>query len=375
MAVTQEFINLNNYFQMCNGVVLNDIDINVHDSVEAINQQLYTVYNTNIIATAPQCECGNIKSRFRLGQLCEKCGTKCSEPNDNKPFLWLRDVGYEFINPMFWLMLRTIMDKKTDCLRWLSDTSYNPPNRPDYLPNLLSITGGVRSYPNMVKHIPDIIEFLKHLGKFKNNKSTVDELDMIKHIWLTHKKDLLSNYIPVPNKNLFVMEATSKGRFINLIVGDVVNIVNEWMKVTSDEIDERKAGKHTAKAISNLAILDKSLYTDYVISKTGIFRKHLYGARSPFTFRCTITCVPRPHKYNVVELPWSIGCTAYEPYIMNKLHQKGFKYKDAHALIYRSIDSYDPTISEILDELVEESSYKEGLPVSMQRNQNEGFPI
>ena len=117
------------------------------------------------------------------------------------------------------------------------------------------------------------------------------------------------------------------------------------------------------------------IYTDYVISKTGIFRKHLYGARSPFTFRCTITCVPRPHKYNVVELPWSIGCTAYEPYIMNKLHQKGFKYKDAHALIYRSIDSYDPTISEILDELVEESSYKEGLPVSMQRNQNEGFPI
>lgn len=367
MAITQEFVNLNNYFQQCNGVVLNDIDINVHDSVEAINQQLYKVYNTNIIATAPQCECGYIKSRFRIGHLCEKCGTVCSEPNDNRPFIWLRDIGHKFVNPMFWLMLRSVMDKKIDCLRWLSDTSYNPPNKPDYLPNVLSVMGGVRSYSGLIKNLESVIEFLKHLGKFKNNQSVIEELDGIKHIWRNYKNDLLSNYLPIPNKNLFVMEATSKGRFINLIVGDVVNIVNEWIRITSEEQDERKAEKHTAKAISGLAVLNKSLYTDYVISKTGIFRKHQYGARSPFTFRCTITCVPRPHQHDIVELPWSIGCSAYEPYILSKLSKRGYTYKEAQKLIFRSVDNYNETISEILDELVKESKYP-GVPLKAQRN-------
>ena len=315
MAITQEFVNLNKYFQRCNGIVLNEIDINVHDSVDAINQQLYTVYNTNIIATTPQCECGYVHSRSRLGKLCGRCGTVCSEPNDNKPFIWLREIGFEFINPMFWLMLRSIMDKKVDCLRWLSDTSYNPPNKPDFLPNMLSVMGGVRSYKALIKNIIPIIEFLKHLGKFKNNANVIGELEAIEDIWRTYKKDLLSNYIPIPNKNLFVMESTSKGRFINLIVGDVVNIVNEWIRVTSDELDERKAEKVTAKAISNLAVLSKSLYLDYVIRKTGIFRKHQYGARSPFTFRSTITCVPRPHDHRIVEIPWCIACSAFEPFI------------------------------------------------------------
>lgn len=368
MAITQKFINLDKYRKLCGGIDLNDIDININDSVESINQRLYTIYNSNIISTVPQCECGYIHSRHRLGVRCDRCGGVCKEPDGNKPFLWLRDINAKFINPMFWLMLRTIMDKKIDCLKWLSDTSYNPPNKPEFLVNLLSVMGGVRSYTALVNNMDKVIEFLKHITKFKSSVSAVSELEAMSELWIKYNNDLLTSHVPIPNKNIFVMEATSKGRFINLVVGDVVNIVNEWMRITSDDVDIKRVDKYTAKAISSLASLGKTLYTDYIVSKTGLFRKHQYGARSHGTFRTTVTCIPRPHTHNQVELPWSVGLTAYEPHIINKLCKRKYTYKKACALILRSIDSYSEVISEILDELVEESNYELGIPVSMQRN-------
>ena len=368
MAITQEFLDLDEYHKLCGGIDLNDIDININDSVESINQQLYTIYNTNIISTVPQCECGHVHSRHRLGVVCDRCGSTCKESDGSKPFLWLRDIGIKFINPMYWLMLRTIMDKKIDCLRWLSDTSYNPPNKPEYLVNLLSVMGGVRSYSALVKNMPKVIEFLKHISKFKSSVNAVGELELMEMLWVKYNKDLLSHHVPIPNKNIFVMEATSKGRFINLVVGDVVNIVNEWMRITSDDIDIKRVDKYTAKAISSLATLGKTLYTDYIVSKTGLFRKHQYGARSHGTFRTTVTCVPKPHIHNQVELPWSVGLTAYEPHIINKLCKLGYTYKKACALILRSVDTYNEVIAGVLDTLVEESAYELGIPVSMQRN-------
>lgn len=369
MAITQYFKNMEHYYNECpNAIVLNGINVDMQDSISSINKKFYTVYSGDLINTAPRCDCGRIRSRIRVGKFCKKCNSYCKDnSNDTKPILWMQSLGVKFINPGFWLMLKTYMDKNVDCLRYLSDTSYNPVKRPEYLPNLVNLIGG-RKYTNLIDNMEKVIEYVKNLPKQKKDKKFHKEMDALKDIWIEHKDVILCDILPIPNKSIFIMENTSKGRFINLIVGDVVNIANEWIRITSDsQIDERHINKYTAKTISGLANLSMSMVKDYVVGKPGIFRKHLYGARSPFTFRNTITCVPKPHDYDIVELPWSIGCSAYQPYVLNKLVARGYKYKDAQKLIYKSVEKYDETIAEILDELVAESPYK-GLPLNMQRN-------
>lgn len=370
MAITQEIKNLDDYYSSCsNTILLNDVEIDIHEKVEDINKKLYTVYSSNIISTEPSCECGALKTRRNLNKTCTVCGEVCKSNEDIDPVIWMKDIGYKFINPAFWSMLRNIMDSNVDCLRWLSDSSYNPPKKPPFLTNALSVIGNERNYKLLVKNMVNLIRYLKSTTKFKRDESALSKLDMLIYIWETHNDVVLCSYLPVPNKSLFVMESTTKGRFINLIVGDVVNIVNEWIKVTSDGVDDRKAMKVTSKLIHNLSTLAKSLYTDFVSKKLGIFRKHLYGSRAPFTFRCTVTSIDKPHAHNIITIPWSVALSAFGDYVLNKLiNVKGYKYLEAESLILRSVDKFNQDISDVLDILISESHKGMGFPICAQRN-------
>lgn len=349
-------------------ILLNDINFDKGDAVADINRLLYTVYNTTIIDTTPKCGCGAIHSSCRIGVFCHDCGTYCEEPNKNKdPLLWVGSINnIPFITPIFWGMLRRILDSKVDCLRWLSDSSYNPQKKPDFLPHMLTVIGGVRSYENLYKNIPKLIDYAKQIGKFKKDVDIVNQLDKLKFIWRNVKETRI-NYFSIPNKNLFVMESNSKGRFINLAVTDMVDVVNYWIKKSSDELDNHSAGKATAKLLSSYCDFSSQVFDNFMAGKKKIVRKHVYGSRANLAHRNTIVCVPKVHDYEIIEIPWNIGLTTYRPLVLNKLIRRGFKYKQASKMIIMSVDRYNPIIHEILEELVRESPEK-GLPTIAQRN-------
>lgn len=370
MAISQHIKNQDRLFDEARKVVvINDLDPNEAETVNDINQTLYTDYHNEVISTVPSCACGKITTRIKLGKVCDSCGDECQYPDDITPIIWLKVLGTnKFINPAFWQMVTRLLDKNTDCLRWLSDPNYNPKKKPDFLSGCLSIIGNARSYTNLITNFKKLLLYMKQIPKIKKEPSIVNNVDLLIFMWDNYKDDILSDYLSIPNKSIFVMESTSKGRFVNLVVSDVVNIVNEWLIVSSEDLTNTKKDRYTAKAISSLSTLSVKLFKDYVVSKPGIFRKHQYGARSPFTFRCTITCIPREHLYNVIEIPWAIGCSAYRPYVLNKLEKRGYRFEEAIKLVNTAVDKYDPVIAEILKELVDESPYELGLPVNMHRN-------
>lgn len=375
MAVTEEFQGLDAYFKSTHGdkIILNDLSYFAVDDLELVNKSLMTVYNNaDTISTIPSCDCGKYKKRYLLNRVCDSCGTKVKEPHEKvEPILWMKALsnGTKFLNPDFWLILSSIMDKKVDYLRWMCDPRYNPPiELPKWMYGVKSLLEDKRDYAHTMSKIPEIIDYLLTNAKFKEMRKQND-LIMLRDIYLNEYDILFSEYIPIINKKLFVMENTTKGRFINLMVSEVIDVVKGWLKFTYEpKQSQTKTGAITAITISKLAGLYYKYYSDYIVQKSGIFRKHIYGARSHFTFRSVISSIPHNHRYDQVFVPWGIGVTAFRPHVLNKLIKRGFSYKVANKLLYKTVKKYDPVIDEILNELISESVDSRGIPVIAQRN-------
>jgi hypothetical protein len=264
------------------------------------------------------------------------------------------------MNPAFWEMFRNFMDKKIDYLRWLCDIRYNPPVQE--LPNFIigvrdQVLGGKRDYAHTMANLENIFLYLQDHSKFKvDNKQ--EELKAFIEMYKHQQDCIFSRYLPIVNKKLFVMENTTKGRFTSLAVSDVLDVVLTWIKA-SNQYDRQPnlqlSSTATAQAISKLADLYERYLDNYVLKKPGMFRKHVFGARSHFTVRSVITSRPGRHRHDEILIPWCIATTAFRPHILNKLKKRGYTYKQSNALLYACVKRYDPVIDEILNELIKES--------------------
>ncbi len=374
MGITQNILNLDAYYRRTSGdkIIVNDLNYFSITDIEKLNSSLMTIYNnSDTLSTIPSCDCGNFNGRYLVDKYCPDCGTKCKEVHDKvEPLLWLKSMtpDLKFMNPDFWLILAKTMDKKIDYIRWLCDVKYNPPVEiPNFVHGVKELLGGIRTYENTMKNIPAILKYLMNHSRFKEIDKQ-EHLQLLLDMYNKYKHDLFTEHLPIINKKLFVMENTTKGRFVNLAVSDVIDVVMMWIKAVNDDSkNEKKMSSATATAVSKLAGLYHTYFENYVVQKIGIFRKHVYGARSHFTFRSVIASVPGKHMHDELHVPWAIGLTVMRPHLLNKLVKRGYTYKTANYMLFKGIKRYDPVLDELLNELIAESPYK-GIPVIGQRN-------
>lgn len=330
------------------------------EDIECLNQHLATVYdNTNSISTIPSCDCGTLRNRYQLGKICSDCGTKCKEITEKVyPLFWLKapDPNIKFLSPEYWSILSSIINDKNDFLRWLCDAKYNPPiSVPKHVEGIRELLKGIRSYSNTMENIPRILRYLMANASYKSPRKQ-EQLKIALDMFLHSKDELFSEHLPILNKQLFVMENTSKGRYTNLILGDAYDVTMSWIKAVNEEkLDSKKINSAMASAVSKLHVLYTSFTKKYVVQKSGIFRKHIYGARSPFTFRSVISSIAGPHRHDDIIIPWPIAVTLLKPMILNKLIRAGMAYKHASALLFRAVKKYEPEVAKILDILFHEA--------------------
>ena len=368
MAIDQHFIHLDLYFKTLEGdkVILNDLNFYSINDMDFMKKNIMMIYdNIDTISLKPQCECGRLTGRSLVNEICKVCGTKCLLPEDKVyPVVWLKaitvntedNMTIKFLNPAFWAMLSKTIHSKIDYLRYLSD-SRSPMKLDQLTPEIVHIRDvilqGNRTYINFVSNIENIILYLSSLSKFKPKR---DILDTILNIYRTKQNDLYSTYLPIFNKKMFVIEETKKGRFANIGSSSVLGVAVAWMKMCSDEdVTLKKISNMTGYVVSELSKIGQNYFNQYLVKKTGIFRKHVFGARSHFTFRCVIVSIPGPHQHNGVIVPWIVGVTAFRPHVLNKLSKRGYTLPQAIELINIACKTYVPVISEILDELIEEA--------------------
>lgn len=379
MAVTQNLISLDAYHRSTPGdkIYVNDLSYFSKKDDEIIDNALKTIYDhTDTLSTKPSCDCGKLTGRYLVGKYCNKCGTECKEFFDKTyPVLWLRslDPRYRFLNPTFWLMVSSAIYKiKTiDGLRWLCDSRYNPNllKLPDELYAIKDqILGGERNYAKTMSKLPEILKFLALLPKNKNTAKRKLYEDLLE-MYYKYQDVMFSEYLPIINKKLFVIETTSKGKYVNIISADTIDIVKTWEKICSSETYTEKALSNTTGAVvSKLANSYLAHYVKFVVSKNGIFRKNIYGAKSHFAFRCVVVSIPGKHRFDEITAPWIVGLTTFRPHVLNKLVRRGYPYKQASRKIFNACNRYDPEIDEILEELIKETPGGMGIPVILQRN-------
>jgi len=374
MAVTAKFLSMDGYFRFTTGdkLIVNHLTYLDSKDMEVIQNKLMTVYSEESVTTIPSCDCGVTRGRFRIGHECLDCGTTCRDPKDKvDPLLWLEALSddLKFINPSFWNNLGRALGRGVNHLRWLVDPRFVHPGKiPGYIHILRdTIMDGDRSYQTFLAKLDEIMVYFVNSTELKG-KSSYDSLVQLHEDYVNHKSDLLSNYMPIPNKKLFVMENTTKGKYTNLVMGDMLDVISTWLKAASPGITPRQASNYTGSVVAKLAELYVKYYDRYLLSKPGAFRKHVYGTRSHFTFRTVIMASTGKHKHNEVVPPWLVALVTYRPHMMNKLVRRGYSYKDADAMLNKHVFTYHPVLDEIMKELVSESPHEQGLPVIINRN-------
>jgi len=358
MAITQRYKNFDSFFKFSTGdkLIINHMAYLDSDDMDIIQNKLTTVYDSDAISTIPSCDCGVTRGRYMLGIECPECGSECKDPRDKvNPVLWFESLAKDlpFINPAFWNSVTRMLSKKADLLRWLSDPRYNPRVAiPNYI--LLAkqeILGGERDYGRVVKNMELLLEYFINSSEIKAKRIHSDLVELLK-IYREHKDDITSTYLPIFNKKLFVIEKTAKGRYTSLVLGDILDAITAWLKVSSEESSHAQKSIATGSMVSKLAELYMKYYDIYLLGKPGSFRKHIYGARSHFTFRTVISAASGKHKHNEIVPPWVVALTTYRPHMMNLLINRGLNYRDADNLLNKSISQYDPLIEELQNELV-----------------------
>lgn len=352
-------------------IIINDLSTNTQEDREYIDDLIMTRCSTDMLSILPSCRCGKTKGEYIIGTICEYCNTpvKSKIEQDIHPLVWFRrPMG---VAPLISIAVLNMLKNKFkvtgyDIIDWLIDTTYVSSKKIPPVLNAITDAGIQRGYNFFVNNFDNIMEILFSMKIFRVKGNKPDELyELIKR----DRHLVFSDYIPLPNKTLFIVEDTSTGRYVDATIVDARDAIN-----TITSIDKKFANSssrvrenRTAKALLRLAKFYSNFAAQKISPKKGLIRKHVIATRSHFCSRAVITSITKPHKYDEIEMPWSIGLTLFRVHLLSKLMRIGFSYNGALGLLIEHVNKYHPLLDKLLDELIEEAPNKR-IPITHQRN-------
>lgn len=377
MALYQELVDFKTLYNQLTvtPVIINDLPYSTDSEKEDLLTHLTTIYSTDKISTVPSCDCGETVGEFRVGELCPICNTQVTPKAEESidPILWFRKpIGMApLINPYSWGMLsRTFTRNKFNLVHWLCDSRYDPGVKPPLslrdTMNYLLDNGVERDYNWFVENFDVALDMLFKSPAFKSKYKL--NYPVIKHFEENRHK-LFSDYIPLPNKLMVVME---RKRGVSEVEPGTVRIVDIFNTLAG--LDKNSENSNVAVKISRaLRSIDK-LYEYYdefikrhVGSKGSILRHHVFSTRAHFSFRAVIVSITEPHEHDEIHIPWGVALGLLEYHILNKLFKMNYLYEDAVRLINQYTNVYNPLLGDIIDEIIKESPVG-GIPVLFNRN-------
>ncbi len=377
MALYQELVDFKTLFSqlVVTPVIINDLPYGTDDEKEELLTHLTTIYSADKISTVPSCDCGATMGEYRVGEVCPTCNTKVMPRTDEAidPVLWFRkpEGMITLINPYTWGMLsRTFSRNKFNLVHWICDSRYDPGVKPPVSFNstmkFLIENGVQRDYNWFVSNYDKALDLLFKSPGFKSKYKA--NYPVIKHFEET-KYTVFSDYIPLPNKLMVVME---RKRGVSEVEPGAVRIVDVFNTLAG--LDKNSENSNSAVKISRtLRAIDK-LYEYYdefirrhIGSRGSILRHHVFSTRAHFSFRAVIVSITEPHEYDEIHIPWGVALGLLEYHILNKLFKMGHLYENAIKIINEHTNVYSPLIGDILDTIISESPVG-GIPVLFNRN-------
>lgn len=356
-------------------IIINDLHTATEEDKRVLDNLISVRYeNTDLFSNEPSCECGFTKGGYRLGVTCPNCRMPVRELFDQalKPLVWLRSPnGVEpLFNPMVWTMLSEKFVKGNgsfNLIEWLCNTDYQPTaERPPEVDELLEL-GVERGYNNFVKNFDLYIDILFSLKQFKPKKGKDEHLREL----LTKQRDcVFSQFLPVPNKALMIIENTQVGVFIDPIIVGALDAIRTISSIDTplSNFTVRQKENRTAKTLVMLANYYNQVYHEILASKNGMFRKHVFGTRAHFTVRAVISSNTRVHRYDSLEIGWGHAVTVLKIHLTNKLLRMGMTPRQCTLFLQEYTSKYHPVLDALFMEIIAETPGGKGLPCTFGRN-------
>jgi len=351
--------------------IVNDYDISSDVDKQSLNELLFTEYDGDTLSAVPSCSCGHLTGGEYEGLLCRECHTTVCSVTERplESVLWMRvpDGIDAFISPAAWRKLSKILHiPNFDTMSYLTDPQYTWGGKGAAAQKLVSLNlpRGLNEFHRNFDQIIAAI-FASTAIKPTHRKDIGPE-------WLAKYRDrIFTRYLPIPSKMVFIVEKAGSGQTMYADMKmkgclDAIRTIGSIETATLG-VSERTKNSRTVKAIRQLAEFYYAFYKGNISSKKGWLRKAVYGSRLDFTARTVISSIFGPHTYDEIILPWSLSVELLRLHLTNKLRKLNFTPNEAKGKINQSIRQYDALISDLLDELINESTHQ-ALQVILQRN-------
>lgn len=352
-------------------IIINGLSESSEEDKESFNRLIYTKYSTDLLSNLPTCECGEIVGEYNVGITCKKCNTVVTSVMEQglEPIVWMRapDGVKALMNPIVWTMLKEKFTRSGfEVIRWLCDTTYKPiVKTPAIMDEVLALQIP-RGYNNFVEHFDPIMTGLFGLKGYRPKKGIPEFLQQLLH---EQRDCVFSEYLPLPNRALLVIEETNVGTYVDPIVTGAVDAIRTMMGIDSQlsSFNVRTKENRTVKTIAQLSNFYDDLNRTTLAKKEGIFRKHIFGTRSHFSGRGVISSLTAAHLYDEIHIPWGIGISLLRIHLMNKLLHLGYTPNAAISLLNEHAQKYNPLLDGLFQQLIAECPHK-GIPCVLQRN-------
>lgn len=356
-------------------IILNDLKCNTEVERQAVQEMLFLRFQgTDTVSIVPSCRCGATKSEDLIGHVCHVCGSKVESVFEEsvEPQVWFRSPKgcAPLINLTVLNLLRARFKVSGfNVIQWLIDRNYRPTAKRPLIINKIE-ADLPRGYNEFYENFDMIINYLFSLRAFKS-KNPHGEDDLLKLLKMLKEQGLniFSDYIPVPNKSVFVIEGTNVGVYGDLNVVMAMDAIQSMVSIDADFYDQRITVKinRAIKAMIQMTDFFQN-YLKYAGKKPGEFRKHIYATRASYTFRTVITPLTGIHQYREMRPSWGATVGVFRQDLLNHLFKMGFSYNDALARISAAIYKLDPLIESILEGIFKEGRKNGGLTMVAQRN-------
>lgn len=352
--------------------ILNYFDDSTEEERKRINDQIRTKYTEDLLSNMCTCSCGEIVGEFNKNVVCFTCRTPVQSPMEQnlEPILWMKapEGVHKLINPTFWMMLEEKFTRSNySIIRWLLDRDYRPVVRvPDVMQEVeaLNLPRGINAF---YENFDAIMDALFTIKGFRPKKGVIDPLQTVIKMY---RDCLFTSYLPVPNRSLLVLEETHVSNYADPTVTGAVDAIRTMSGIDAvgNNYSVQDKESRTIQSICMFADYYDAFYRDKLAQKEGIFRKHIFGTRSHWSFRAVISSITTAHDYEELHVSWGIGVSVMRLHLINKLIRKhGMTPNQATGHLNDHACRYCPLLDMLFKELITECPYK-GIPVVFQRN-------
>lgn len=369
-----------------NPSVVNYFDDKLNADKEEINNKIY-ISNSSIDTNMPTCQCGQTRSRQRLGEECPNCHTLVTEPIDENLqsiiFIKSPDGCEKFINPIIWLQLQDkfTVNKRNkgggpqsfSVISYLTDPSYkyNSALNVKSITKIMAVLDeaklNVRSYDYFVQNFKKYMDVLFDCSIF-TKRSNKDGWDLYNLIFNNYD-NVFSRYISLPNKTLLMIEKKPFQTYVDSFIPMIVDVARLMMGTDLPDciLSHRQKQSRISKALNGLTDYYREITANYIGSKPGLARKSIFGTRAEYTFRGVISSLTTTHRYDEIHIPWAMAVNVFNNHLKSKLLNKGWHPNRILKFIDNYNLEYNPLMAKLLNEILYEGN-KLGFPVLVNRN-------